>query len=109
DERWPAHRAAGDWWRRTRWLVLPVALPLFLVFGLALGTLVNLGLSGGAGRSPAGTAVAAETAAPAVCQRIEHIVGTACGLKQRDRDAYGIRHCVAQELKYTLWSAYGCQ
>ncbi|MEQ8356878.1 MAG: hypothetical protein RH942_15155 [Kiloniellaceae bacterium] len=43
------------------------------------------------------------------CGRIEQIVHTACGLRQRDRDAEGLRRCVAYELKYTLWSTYGCR
>ena len=43
------------------------------------------------------------------CGRIQRIVETSCGLKQRDRDAEGIRICVAQELQYTMWSAYGCK
>ncbi len=43
------------------------------------------------------------------CGRIQRIVETSCSLKQRDRDAEGIRICVAQELQYTMWSAYGCK
>ena len=44
-----------------------------------------------------------------VCERMEYIVGTACALQQRDHDVEGTRQCVAQELKYTMWSAYGCR
>jgi len=113
--------AAGpaSWWHRPRWLVLPVALPVFLAFGLGVGTLVNLGLNGDwVGREGSGRVAAAELdgGAPAAgmlpaqaCGRIQYIVETACGLKQRDRLASGISQCVAQELKYTMWSAYGCQ
>jgi hypothetical protein len=43
------------------------------------------------------------------CRRVSNIVQTACGLRQRDRDAEGIRLCTVYELKYTLWSAYGCR
>lgn len=42
------------------------------------------------------------------CARIHSIVETACGLRQRDRDSEGLRLCMAYELKYTMWSAYGC-
>ena len=117
--------AAGtaDWWRRPRWLVLPIALPIalpvFLTFGLAVGTLVNLGLNGDwVGLQGGGQVMAAEFGGgrnapgsmPAqTCGRMQHIVETACGLKQRDRLASDIRQCVSHELKYTLWSAYGCQ
>lgn len=116
DERLP-EPSGGWWWRRPRWLLLPLVLPLFLVLGLAAGTLVNLGLTGagvggeGAGLvGPASAAVAEPaTAVPAgVCQRMAYIVDTACSLKQRDRDASEIRRCVEHELKYTLWSVYGC-
>jgi hypothetical protein len=109
---------AGNWWRRPRWLVLPVTLPVCLVFGLAVGTLVNVALTGegigrqGAGLRATGSAVAAERpglAPPGVCERMEYIVSTACSLQQRDRDASEISRCVARERKYTLWSAYGCQ
>jgi hypothetical protein len=112
--------SGGAWWRRPRWLVLPVALPLFLVFGLAVGILMNLALGEGMGQAGAGllgsgraaAAEAGDTAlagAPAgVCERMQYIVDTACALKQRDHDAWGIRQCVAHELKYTMWSAYGC-
>lgn len=113
-----AAAGTGSGWRPPRWLVLPVTLPLFLVFGLAVGTLINVGLTGegtgrqGAGLLAAGSAAAAEhtgVVPPAVCERMQHIVSTACGLQQRDRDASEIRHCIARELKYTLWSAYGCK
>jgi hypothetical protein len=43
------------------------------------------------------------------CARIHQIVETACGLKQYDHDPEGIRQCMAYELKYTMWSAYGCR
>ncbi|MGF1628315.1 MAG: hypothetical protein ACFCUT_02490 [Kiloniellaceae bacterium] len=110
--------AASDWWRRPRWLVLPLALPVFLTFGLAVGTLVNLGLNGDwVGRQGSGQLAAAELDGGGAtgmgpveaCGRMQYIVETACSLKQRDRDASDIRLCVAQELKYTMWSAYGCQ
>ena len=109
---------AGNWWRRPRWLVLPVALPVCLLLGLAVGTLINVALTGegmgrqGAGLLAAGSAVAAERpglAPPGVCERMAYIVSTACSLQQRDRDASEISRCVARERKYTLWSAYGCQ
>lgn len=120
DRLQPTRAAAGpgDWWRRPRWLVLPVALPFFLVFGLAVGTLVNLGLTGaglqgqGSGLlTPARAATADHTAAvpPEACGQIQYIVDTACSLQQYDHDASEIRRCVARELKYTLWSAYGCR
>lgn len=103
----------GDWWRRPSWLVLPVALPLFLVFGLAVGTLVNLGLTGAGLQSQGSGFVQPASAATAAvpleaCGQIQYIVDTACSLQQRDRDASEIRRCVARELKYTMWSAYGC-
>lgn len=109
--------ARGGWWRRPRWLMLPVALPVFLVGGLAFGILVNLALNGevireGSGLLGSGSAAAAEaggTAPAGACERIQYIVDTACSLKQRDRDAWEIRQCVAHELKYTMWSAYGCK
>jgi hypothetical protein len=113
-----AGTGAGNWWRRPRWLVLPVTLPVCLVFGLAVGTLINLALTGegigrqGAGLLATGSAVAAERpglALPGVCERVEYIVSTACSLQQRDRDASEISRCIARERKYTLWSAYGCQ
>lgn len=64
-----------------------------LAFGGASG-----GEAGGASAVPAGA-----------CQRIQDIVETACGYKQYDHDVAGIRQCVAYELKYTMWSAYGCR
>lgn len=111
----PGSAAGGAWWRRPRWLVLPLVLPLGLVSGLALGILVDLALGGGsvgegAGLLGSGPAAAAEAGGTAtgVCERMQYIVDTACSLKQRDRDAWGIQQCVARELKYTMWSAYGC-
>jgi len=99
-----------------RWLMLPVALPLFLVAGLAVGILVNLGFNGGAGPeggfltpASAATADGAAVSPPGACARMEYIVSTACALQQRDHDVEGARQCVAQELKYTMWSAYGCR
>lgn len=101
------------------WLVLPLALPLFLVLGLATGTAINMGFSGEwMGRQDTGRLAAAEAqqvglaggpAAGAACGRIESIVERACGLRQYDHDSAGIRQCVSHELKYTMWSAYGCR
>jgi hypothetical protein len=100
------------------WLVLPLALPLFLALGLAIGTAINLGLSGEwIGRQDTGRLAAAEAQAglaggpegAQACGRIQNIVETACGLRQYDHDSDGIRQCVSYELKYTLWSAYGCR
>lgn len=100
------------------WLVLPLALPLFLALGFATGTAINLGLSGEwIGRQDTGRLSAAEAqaglaggpAAGEACGRIQNIVETACGLRQYDHDSDGIRQCVSYELKYTLWSAYGCR
>jgi hypothetical protein len=99
------------------WLVLPLALPLFLALGLATGTAINLGLSGEwIGRQDTGRLAAAEAqvglaSGPAgveACGRIQNIVETACGLRQHDHDRDGNRQCVSYELKYTRWSAYGC-
>lgn len=105
----------GPRWRAARWLALPVALPLFLVGGLATGTLVNLGLSGigipgaeGALLAPASAATTDAGMPAGVCDRMAYIVNTACALQQRDHDVEGTRQCVARELKYTMWSAYGC-
>ena len=101
------------------WLVLPLALPLFLALGLASGTAINMDLSGEwMGRQDTGRLAAAEAqpvglaggpAASGACGRIQNIVETACGLRQYDHDSAGIRQCVAHELKYTMWSAYGCR
>ena len=114
--RWRASRWASPRWPGPRWMVLPVALPLFLFAGLAAGTLVNLGFSGiGLGDGDGGllapaSAATADAGAPAgACERMAYIVSTACALQQRDHDVEGARQCVAQELKYTLWSAYGCR
>ncbi|NIA67089.1 hypothetical protein HBA54_00620 [Pelagibius litoralis] len=43
-----------------------------------------------------------------VCGRILQIVETACGYEAADRDSEVYWACVAGELKYTMWSAYGC-
>lgn len=100
------------------WLVLPLALPLFLALGLATGTAINMGLTGEwMGRQDTGRLAAAEAEVrlaggpqgAQACARIENIVQTACGLRQYDHDRGDIRQCVSYELKYTLWSAYGCQ
>ena len=56
-----------------------------------------------------GGAAAAELGRAKACARMTQIVQSACGLSQRDHDADGIQLCVAQELKYTMWSAYGCK
>lgn len=122
DERLHETLAAAGRWRPLtrrlgpRWLVLPVALPLFLGLGLAVGILVNLALTGGTGERAGLVAPASAAAAerdglvpPGTCTRMRRIVDTACSLKQRDRDAGDIRQCVAHELKYTMWSAYGCR
>jgi hypothetical protein len=102
---------------------------LLLLSVIAFGLSVNAVLSGGSfgiglpseeGRVAARAAAAGRSevalAAPVAagnleqsCRRIENIVKSACGLRQRDRDAEGIRLCTAYELKYTLWSAYGCR
>lgn len=101
-----------------RWLALPLALPLFLAGGLAVGAVANLGVFGDwIGHRDGGRVAAAEAdrgtegslASLGACGQIRHIVETSCGLRQRDRDATGIRECVAYELKYTMWSPYGCQ
>lgn len=100
------------------WLVLPLALPLFLALGLATGTAINLGFSGEwMGRQDTGRLSAAEAqvglagraARAEACGRMQNIVETACSLRQLDHDSGGIRQCVSYELKYTMWSAYGCQ
>lgn len=114
---WPrlARRGPGLRWPLPRWILLPLALPLFLVAGLAAGTLINLGLSGiglGEGEgtllTPASAATTDAGVPAGVCARMAYIVNTACALKQRDHDIEGTRRCVAHELKYTMWSAYGC-
>lgn len=43
-----------------------------------------------------------------VCGRILQIVETACGYESADWDSEVYWACVAGELKYTMWSAYGC-
>ncbi|GAB4370264.1 MAG: hypothetical protein Kow00114_30490 [Kiloniellaceae bacterium] len=98
---------------------LPRSLPLLLAGGLALGVLAAA-VAGGWLAGPADAALSgADEVVPAsgepamvpagACQRIQEIVETACGYKQYDHDAAGIRQCVAYELKYTMWSAYGCR
>lgn len=43
-----------------------------------------------------------------VCERILQIVESACGYQSADRDSEVYWACVTGELKYTMWSAYGC-
>lgn len=43
-----------------------------------------------------------------VCGRILQIVESACGYESAERDSEVYWACVAGELKYTMWSAYGC-
>src|SRR3546814_6921391 len=82
----PATPAAAGWWHRPRWLLLPLALPACIVVGLAVGTLINLALTGTLGGEAGGgvlapSAVAADHSAlvaPEVCQRMHQIVDTAC-------------------------------
>lgn len=100
---------------------------LALLFILALGSSVNAVVNGDLPNSDlwkGGTLLGEEAAAVGgvgafgpggesweqakACGRIEQIVHTACGLKQHDHDAEGIRQCMAYEMKYTMWSAYGC-
>ncbi|WP_340118130.1 hypothetical protein [Pelagibius sp. 7325] len=119
------HGASPGWVERVRALprAIPRALPLALAGGLAIAALA-VGISSGwfaapadAALSGAGEVTLASSGAGATdagvshqaCGRIEEIVHTACGYKQHDHDAAGIRQCVAYELKYTMWSAYGCQ
>src|SRR3546814_16374588 len=116
DRLQPTRGAAGrsDWGRRPRWLVLPVALPCFLVFGLAVGTLVNLGLTGaglqgqGSGLVKPASAATADQAAgvpPEACGQIQYIVDTACSLQQYDPEPPALRLCAAPPPKYTPVSA----
>ena len=44
-----------------------------------------------------------------VCERILQIVESACGYQSADRDSEIYWACVTGELKYTMWSAYGCE
>src|SRR3546814_17955528 len=112
----PATPAAAGWWHRPRWLLLPLALPACIVVGLAVGTLINLALTGTLGGEAGGgvlapSAVAADHSAlvaPEVCQRMHQLVAPACSLKQRDHDAPEIRRCVPADLKYTQWTPSGC-
>src|SRR3546814_17880299 len=95
----PATPAAAGWWHRPRWLLLPLALPACIVVGLAVGTLINLALTGTRGGEAGGgvlapSAVAADHSAlvaPEVCHRMPQIVDTACSQKQREHDASEIR------------------
>lgn len=57
----------------------------------------------------AGGVAAGDLGYAKACARMSQIVQTACGMQQRDHDAEGIRQCVAYELKYTMWDAYGCE
>ena len=43
-----------------------------------------------------------------VCERMLQIVESACGFASADRDSEVYWACVSRELKYTMWSAYGC-
>ena len=43
-----------------------------------------------------------------VCGRILQIVESACGYETADHDSEVYWACVTGELKYTMWSAYGC-
>ena len=43
-----------------------------------------------------------------VCERMLQIVESACTFASADRDSEVYWACVARELKYTMWSAYGC-
>jgi hypothetical protein len=108
--------AAGGRWQHPK-ILLVLGL---LAFGLSANALINGGafsdrlqwkgvdllektalLEDGAAATELGRAKA--------CARMAQIVQSACGLSQRDHDTDGIQHCVAQELKYTMWSAYGCE
>ncbi len=113
---------SGGRWQHPRLL----AFLFVLAMGSSLNALVNGGLFGPAewkGVALFGEEVAQGAAGEfggfgptsrgwdqaKACGRMHQIVETACGLKQRDRDAEGIRQCIAHELKYTMWSAYGCR
>ncbi|GAB4238643.1 MAG: hypothetical protein Tsb0032_42950 [Kiloniellaceae bacterium] len=114
-----APSAGGGRWQHPRLLAV--------LFVLALGSSINAVLSGGLfGSEPwKGVTLFDETGVigdfgvlgtegrgwdqAKTCGRIHQIVETACGLKQRDHDVTDIRQCVAYELKYTMWSAYGCR
>src|SRR3546814_11493424 len=63
----PATPAAAGWWHRPRWLLLPLALPACIVVGLAVGTLINLALTGtlGGERGAGVLATGASAADPA--------------------------------------------
>ena len=43
------------------------------------------------------------------CGRILQIVESACGYESADHDSEVYWACVTGELKYTMWSAYGCE
>ncbi len=43
-----------------------------------------------------------------VCGRILQIVESACAYRSADPDSEVYWACVTGELKYTMWSAYGC-
>jgi len=91
-----------------------------LAFGLSANALLNGGafsdrlqwkgveLFDDAALHQAGGTGAGELGHAKACARMAQIVQSACGLRQRDHDADGIQLCVAQELKYTMWSAYDC-
>ena len=44
-----------------------------------------------------------------VCGRILQIVESACAYETADHDSEVYWACVTGELKYTMWSAYGCE
>ena len=107
----------AGWWRHPRVLTASLAL----AGGLAVAAAVTVGLSAGWFAGEKGAAYAAvsdevtpasasvDGAPPQACARMQQIVRTACGYRQHDHDPASIRQCIAYELKYTMWSAYGCQ
>jgi len=126
---WMQRRWAQRLWGERPWgqlrgvLTPPRALPLALAGGLAVAALVAV-VAGGWFAAPADAALSgsgevtlasgdsgltASGVPVQACGRIAEIVHTACGYQQLDHDADGIRQCVAHELKYTMWSAYGCR
>lgn len=115
-------RAAGLYGRwEQRWEYPRLLAVLFvLAFASSVSAVVSGGLGqGGAWKGTSLFGVGAESFGTfssadenweqvKVCGRIHQIVETACGLKQYDHDAEGIRQCIGHELKYTMWSAYNC-
>jgi len=112
---------ASGWWRRPLALGPSLVLPVALVGSLTVAAMAAWMTTGwGAGESGSAQAAVdsgamslaagpARSALPQACGRIHAIVETACGYKQHDHDAASIGACVTYELKYTMWSAYGCQ